>query len=163
MKTLHRALVGVYSQLDPHLLAHKRVAKALYRLSDVHGISPVYHYSDLNEEGLVVSYSLRTQLEPDELKEKLKSIEDGTQINKALLHLLAFDDFIIRKPDYVVPWVELHNTKKWSVPAAYLWPDYIHPIESKDIKTISEALQTGEHVSFYSQSKSLLDFLNIDN
>mgnify|MGYP001145119388 CR=1 FL=1 len=70
--TLHRVLVGIQTEIDPRLATHKKVAKALYRITDVHGISAVYHFFDEEEEGLTVVYSLRTQTEPLELKRKLR-------------------------------------------------------------------------------------------
>ncbi len=162
MRELHRALVGVSTQVDPYLIAHKRVAKAMYRTSDVHGISPVFHIRSELSEYLVVAYSLRTRLSPDELSVGMSKIDEEAKVNTADIKILVYDDFVVRKPEYVIPWIELHQTKKWSVPAAYLWPDYIHPIENRDLRSIAEGLHSNEIAEFYSQSKSVLDFLNLE-
>lgn len=162
MKELHRALVGVSTQVDPYLIAHKRVAKAMYRTSDVHGISPVFRISSDSEEYLVVVYSLRTSFAPDELANTIETFDVDIKVNKADVKILAFDDYVVRKPQYVIPWVELHQTKKWSVPAAYLWPEYVHPIENRDLRSIAESLRSNEIAEFYSQSKSVLDFLSLE-
>jgi 7,8-dihydro-6-hydroxymethylpterin-pyrophosphokinase len=159
---LHRALLGVSTQVDPYLTAHKKASKFLYRTSDVHGISSIFHYKNLESEGLVVAYSLRTLLSADQLQDKITALENQSKIATAEIRILVYDDFIVRKPNLVIPWVELHERKKWSVPAAYLWPDYVHPIENKDLRSLSESLHTDEVVEFYGQSKSLLDFLSLE-
>ncbi len=158
--SLHRALVGVQTDLDPQLTLHRRVAKALYRAVDIHGVSGVYHFRDRSDEGLSVVYSIRTQSEAQGLKNKIDEIQKGIKSTRYKIEFLAFDDLIVRKPDFVVPSTNLHMVKRWCMPAADLWGDYIHPIEGKDLKSLSETTGSLEKIEFYAQSKSLLDFLS---
>lgn len=158
--SLHRALIGVQTDLDPHLTLHKRVAKALYRTSDIHGVSGVYQYTDQEEEGLTVVYSLRTQSEPKELKKKIDEINRSIKSTRYSIEVLVFDDIILRSPDLILPSMILHRLKRWCMPAADLWGDYIHPIEGKDLKILSETTGSPEKIEFFAQSKTLLDFLS---
>lgn len=159
--SLHRALIGVKTDLDPQLTLHRRLAKALYRAVDIHGVSGVYYYRDTEEgEGLSVVYSIRTQSEPQGLKNKIDEIVRGVRSTRYQVEFLAFDDLILRKPDFVVPSMNLHRVKHWCLPASDLWGDYIHPIEGKDLKFLSETTGSLEKIEFYAQSKTLLDFLS---
>jgi len=158
--TLHRVLVGIQTEIDPRLATHKKVAKALYRITDVHGISAVYHFFDEEEEGLTVVYSLRTQTEPLELKKKIKEVQKTIKSPGLSIQILVFDDVVLRAVDVVLPSMELHRLKRWCVPAADLWGDYVHPIEGKDLKMLSETTGSLEKIEFYAQSKTLLDFLS---
>ena len=101
--SLHRALIGVQTDLDPSLSLHRRVAKALYRTADVHGVSGVYQYTDAKneEEGLTVVYSLRTQVEPKTLKRKIDEITKSIRSTRYSIEVLIFDDIILRSPDLV--------------------------------------------------------------
>ncbi len=157
---LHRALIGVQTDLDPSLSLHRRVAKALYRTADVHGVSGVYQYSDNEEEGLTVVYSLRTQSEPKALKKKIDEITKSIKSTRYTIEVLIFDDIILRSPDLVLPSMELHKLKRWCLPAADLWGDYVHPVVGKDLKILSETTGSLEKIEFYAQSKTLLDFLS---
>ncbi len=157
---LHRALIGVQTDLDPSLSLHRRVAKALYRTADVHGVSGVYQYSDNEEEGLTVVYSLRTQSEPKALKRKIDEITKSIKSTRYMIEVLIFDDVILRSPDLVLPCMELHKLKRWCLPAADLWGDYVHPVVGKDLKILSETTGSLEKIEFYAQSKTLLDFLS---
>lgn len=160
MISLHRALIGVQTDLDPSLSLHKRVAKALYRTADIHGVSGVYQYSDKEEEGLTVVYSLRTQTEPKELKRKIDEITKSIRSTRYTIEVLIFDDLILRSPDLVVPSLDLHKLKRWCLPASDLWGDYVHPVVGKDLKMLSETTGSLEKIEFYAQSKTLLDFLS---
>jgi len=160
MISLHRALIGVQTDLDPSLSLHKRVAKALYRTADIHGVSGVYQYSIDGEEGLTVVYSLRTQTEPKELKRKIDEITKSIRSTRYTIEVLIYDDLILRSPDLVVPSLELHKLKRWCLPAADLWGDYVHPVVGKDLKMLSETTGSLERIEFYAQSKTLLDFLS---
>lgn len=160
MISLHRALIGVQTDLDPSLSLHKRVAKALYRTADIHGVSGVYQFSDQGEEGLTVVYSLRTQTEPKELKKKIDEITKSIRSTRYSIEVLIFDDIILRSPDLVLPSLELHKLKRWCMPAADLWGDYVHPVVGKDLKILSETTGSLEKIEFYAQSKTLLDFLS---
>lgn len=157
--TLHRALIGVQTDLDPSLSLHKRIAKALYRMADIHGVSGVYQYLDQEEEGLTVVYSLRTQTEPKELKKKIDEIIKSIRSTRYSIEVLIFDDLILRSPELVLPSLELHKFKRWCLPAADLWGDYVHPVVGKDLKMLSETTGSLEKIEFYAQSKTLLDFL----
>lgn len=160
MISLHRALIGVQTDLDPSLSLHKRVAKALYRTADIHGVSGVYQYSDKGEEGLTVVYSLRTQTEPKGLKKKIDEITKSIKSTRYSIEVLIFDDLILRSPDLVIPSLELHKLKRWCLPASDLWGDYVHPVVGKDLKILSETTGSLEKIEFYAQSKTLLDFLS---
>lgn len=158
--SLHRALIGVQTDLDPNLTLHRRVAKALYRMADIHGVSGVYQYTDDEEEGLTVVYSLRTQSEPKALKKKIDEITRSIKSTRYTIEVLVFDDIVLRSPDLVLPSMVLHKLKRWCMPAADLWGDHIHPIEGKDLKTLSETTGSMEKIEFFAQSKTLLDFLS---
>jgi hypothetical protein len=160
MMSLHRALIGVQTDLDPSLSLHRRVAKALYRTADIHGVSGVYQYSDQGEEGLTVVYSLRTQTEPKELKKKIDEITKSIRSTRYSIEVLIFDDIILRSPNLVLPSLDLHKLKRWCMPAADLWGDYVHPVVGKDLKILSETTGSLEKIEFYAQSKTLLDFLS---
>ena len=157
--TLHRALIGVQTDLDVSLSLHKRIAKALYRSVDVHGVSGIYQYTDQEEQGLSVVYSVRTQTEPAELKKKIDDIIKSIRSTRYVIDILVYDNVILRSPELVLPAVELHKLKRWCIPAADLWGDYIHPVEGKDLKVLSETTGSLEKIEFFSQNKSLLDFL----
>lgn len=159
---LRRVLVGVSSIVDPQLGYLKRVAKYLYRMSDVHGVSSVYHYREDDIEGLSVVYSLRTQLEPLALFKRIKEVERSLRSPHVNIVILLIEDMILRTPLFVVPSEQLHVLKKWCVPAADLWGDCIHPIENKELKVLSESTGSNEKIEFYAQSKSLLDFLSLE-
>lgn len=158
--TLHRALIGVQTDLDPTLNLHRRIAKSLYRTADIHGVSGVYQYTDGEEQGLTVVYSLRTQSDPKELKKKIDEITKGIRSTRYNISVLVFDDVILRSPDLVLPSMELHKLKRWCLPASDLWGDYMHPIEGKDLKILSETTGSLEKIEFYAQNKTLLDFLS---
>jgi hypothetical protein len=156
---LHRALIGVQTDLDPTLALHKKIAKELYRADDVHGVSGVYQYSEGETLGLTVVYSLRTNTDPKDLKNKIDEITKALRSTRFSIEILVFDDVILRSPNFVLPSMELHKLKRWCLPAADLWGDYIHPIERKDLKILSETTGSSEKIEFYAQSKTLLDFL----
>lgn len=160
MISLHRALIGVQTDLDPSLSLHRRVAKALYRTADIHGVSGVYQFSAGEEEGLTVVYSLRTQSEPKILKKKIDEITKSIRSTRYSIEVLIFDDIIFRSPDLVLPSLDLHKMKRWCLPASDLWGDYVHPVEGKDLKMLSETTGSLEKIEFYAQSKTLLDFLS---
>jgi hypothetical protein len=157
--SLHRALVGVQTDLDPTLSLHKKIAKALYRGQDIHGVSGIYQFTDDEILGLTVVYSLRTDAEPKELNNKMIEISKALRSTRFSIEVLVFDDVILRTPDFVLPSMALHRLKRWCLPAADLWGDYIHPIEGKDLKILSEMTGSPEKIEFYAQNKTLLDFL----
>lgn len=158
--SLHRALVGVQTDLEPSLTLHRRIAKSLYRTADIHGVSGVYQYTDRDEQGLTVVYSIRTQSEPLDLKQKINEIKKSIKSTRYSIEVLVFDDVIIRTPNLVLPYMDLHKLKRWCIPASDLWCDYVHPIERKDLKILSETTGSLEKIEFYAQSKTLLDFLS---
>lgn len=155
----HRVLIGVATDLDPTLTLHKKIAKSLYRLADIHGVSGIYQYTDQEDLGLTVVYSLRTQSTPAELKKKIDKISDSLKSIRFTIEVLVFGDVILRSPDLVLPSLELSRLKRWCLPASDLWGDYIHPVEGKDLKILSEATGSLEKIEFYAQNKTLLDFL----
>jgi len=155
---LHRALLGVQTDLDPRLQYHKRIAKILYRLTDIHGASPVYQFQDGAQEGLVAVYSIRTFLDPKELHQKIIEAQGSLKTQRAWIKILVFDDIILRTGEIVIPAAELHTKRHWCLPATDLWGDYIHPIEGKDLRHLSDAIDHSEKIEFYTQSKTLLDF-----
>ena len=158
--TLHRALIGVQTDLEPNLNLHRRIAKSLYRTADIHGVSGVYQYTDGEDQGLTVVYSLRTQSEPKDLKKKIDEITKSIRSTRYAIEVLVYDDVIFRSPDLILPSMELHKLKRWCLPAADLWGDYVHPIVGKDLKILSETTGSLEKIEFYAQSKTLLDFLS---
>lgn len=160
MPSPHRALIGVQTDLDPTLSLHKKIAKALYRIEDVHGVSGVYKYTDAEDLGLTVVYSLRTLSEPAGLKKKIDEITKSLKSTRFTIEVLIFDDIILRSPSFILPSMNLHRLKRWCLPASDLWGEHIHPIEGKNLKFLSEATGSPEKIEFYAQNKSLLDFLS---
>lgn len=158
--SLQRALIGVQTDFDPSLALHKKIAKALYRTEDIHGVSGVYQYTDEEELGLTVVYSLRTQSEPQALKNKIDEITNSIRSTRFSIEVLVFEDVILRSPNFVLPSTELHRLKRWCLPASDLWGDYVHPIEGRDLKILSENTGSPEKIEFYAQNKTLLDFLS---
>ena len=158
--SLHRALIGVQTDLEPSLTLHRRIAKSLYRTADIHGVSGVYQYTDNDEQGLTVVYSLRTQSEPNDLKQKINEITKNIKSTRYKIEILVFDDMIVRTPEMMLPYMNLHKLKRWCIPASDLWGDYMHPVEGKDLKFLSETTGSLEKIEFYAQNKTLLDFLS---
>ena len=157
---LHRALIGVQTDLDPTMALHKKIAKALYRTADIHGVSGVYQYTEADILGLTVVYSLRTKDEPLALKKQMDQITKAIRSTRFTIEILVFEDIILRSPTFVLPSLDLSKMKKWAMPASDLWGDYIHPVEGKDLKALSETTGSLEKIEFYAQSKTLLDFLS---
>jgi hypothetical protein len=156
---LNRVLIGVQTDLDPTLSLHKKVAKALYRIEDIHGVSGIYQYTDDEDLGLTVVYSLRTKSDPPELKKAIDKITKSLRSTRFAIEVLIFEDIIYRSHSLVLPSMELSKLKRWCLPAADLWGDYVHPIEGKDLKILSETTGSTEKIEFYAQNKTLLDFL----
>ena len=155
------------------------IKSALSELSlfiEIEKLSPIYkiegridegrHIHDLRTEasfkGLCLVIRAKSKCSPETTVSRLEDIENKLR-SEALyrnlsINLLVFGDLVCMSPQLTLPYPEFHLRPEEIVPAAEIWPEFIHPILEKPLSGLSERYLSDHWGEFYDQGKSLLDF-----
>ena len=157
-----KILVGINTHFEKDLTTLKQISKQLTKKNLVKKISSVYQLPPGSEFALgCVFVLISEETHPVAFQAHVMKALDGLKKERFSLQILAMEDLVFRTPEFTIPDIQLHNSPNWLVPCAEIWPDYMHPILKKDLRSILNHLEYNE-VLFFAQNKSLLDFSSIE-
>lgn len=124
------------------------------------------HVHDLRRyssfEGLAFCVAGQSRVKPVELIEYVEQLERSLRNEimrrSASFNILAFGSLTFMTPGLTLPHPEFHLEAEQIIPAAEIWPDWIHPVLNQPLKALSGNLMTQNVVEFFTQGKTLLDF-----
>lgn len=153
-----RILLGVNTHFEQDLATFKQITKRLRKKNRIDKISSIYQLPPGSEFALCGAFVLGTEeTQPNVFKLEVEKSFEDIKKERFLSQILAMEDLVFRTPELTIPDVQLHTLTNWLVPSSEIWPDYMHPILKKDLRSILNQLEYND-VSFFAQNKSLLDF-----
>lgn len=130
-------------------------------------LNPADHFSELRKisgELVFDGYSMAVLITADQSPEALlesihllysKTVESLPQKGLSI-NLLVYEERVSDRPGLTLPHPELHNRPEELVPAAEVWPDYLHPILKKPLSELSRPHLSKPWGKFYLSADSLL-------
>ncbi|HUN66767.1 MAG TPA: 2-amino-4-hydroxy-6-hydroxymethyldihydropteridine diphosphokinase [Bacteroidota bacterium] len=147
---MNRVYIGIGSNLGDRL---QNLSKALERLEDVCDIVTVSSVYETEPVGfsspnmfLNMAVAGETALDPSELLEQLKEIEDElgrrrdshNKDREIDLDILLYEGMIYRNSMVTIPHPEMAHRRFVLVPLAEIAPDAVHPVKNETIQALLE-------------------------
>jgi 2-amino-4-hydroxy-6-hydroxymethyldihydropteridine diphosphokinase len=146
---IHRAYLGLGSNLGHPQENLKQAIAALARAGEVRGVSGLYETEPLGVQDqprfLNAVVLLETSLDPRSLLKELKKIErergrsaGGLRWGPRILDLdiLSFDDLILAEQDLTIPHPEMERRRFVLEPLSEIAPGWVHPVSQKSVEVL---------------------------
>ncbi len=169
-------LIGTKCFNSDGIAVLKLIVQQLPLSMELKGLSSVYriegsrptprHIHDLNRvssySGLSVCFRGTTLLSAIEFMDRLilleESLKNELMRRSASINLLVYGEHALMTPLLTLPHPEFHLSPEQLIPAAEVWPEYIHPVLNVKIQSLVPELVSENKVEFFAQGKTLLDF-----
>ncbi|MEQ1664220.1 MAG: hypothetical protein ABL927_02465 [Bdellovibrionales bacterium] len=174
MKNKTFALISVKVFSTSGLEQMKQVVKEIVSKFEINRISSVYSVSrtaeslqglrDIKKEetlqGLSAVLRVQTQEIPKIVLSVIGNIELKLQkeiLNKSVsCNLLVYGNEVSMLPELSLPHPEFHLRPEEVIPAAEIWPEYVHPVLNLNLSELSRQFQNQEWGEFFTQGSQLL-------
>lgn len=157
-----KALVAIKTRFENELPTFKIISKLLSDEFDILKISSVYQLGSGSEFALGNVIEITGFVDaPAELHRKILKILSSVKEKTFSAEILTIEDMVFRSPQITIPHPQLHQSPSFLMPASEICPEYVHPVLNEELGSLLNRLDTSE-ISFFAQSKTLLDFLAIE-
>jgi hypothetical protein len=127
------------------------------KASHVHDLRTKVHF-----EGAVMALRGFSKLGVIDLHAQARLVQDtfnrDSMRQKVLVSLLFYGNELTLLPDFTIPDPDFHRSPERVIPAAEVWPEYVHPVLKLSLRQLAEPYSSQNWGEFLLQGKAMLDF-----